>query len=310
MTTQLSRKDFLSDSKPRWCAGCGDFGALKVLTDTFANTGLTKENLVVVSGIGCSSRLPYYTSSYGFHTIHGRAPTVAIGIKLVNPELMVWMVTGDGDALSIGGNHTIHMIRRNPDINVLLLNNQIYGLTKGQASPTSPPGTKSKSSPRGSVDQPIHPLTLALASGATFVARVSDRDPKAMLEIFTKAQAHKGTSFIEVLQNCPIFNDGIFDFVADKKSRALYGLPLVDGEKMLFGPEKDKGLRFRDGQFETVDLKAEEAKIEEIAVHRAGQMNPGLALQLSSLDYPEFPYPLGILRQVETPTLEGSLLNH
>ncbi|MCB1305219.1 MAG: 2-oxoacid:ferredoxin oxidoreductase subunit beta, partial [Leptospiraceae bacterium] len=224
----LTKKDFASDQEVRWCPGCGDYAILSAIQKTMPELGLPKEDIVFISGIGCSSRFPYYMNTYGFHTIHGRAPAVASGLKLMRPELSVWMITGDGDALSIGGNHLIHIIRRNLDINILLFNNQIYGLTKGQYSPTSKQGTVAKSTPEGSLDRPFSALSLAIGAGATFAARVHDKDMKLMTDTFKAAYEHRGTSFIEIYQNCVIFNDGVFDESVSKDHREEHTILLED----------------------------------------------------------------------------------
>src|SRR5688572_24438421 len=230
---KLSKKDFESDQDVRWCPGCGDYAILATVQRTLATLGVKRETTVFVSGIGCSSRFPYYMSTYGFHSIHGRAPAIASGLKVTRPELDVWVITGDGDGLSIGGNHLLHALRRNMDLKILLFNNQIYGLTKGQYSPTSAVGTKAPSTPGGSVDYPVHPLQLALGAGATFVARAVDTDAKGLLDVLLRAHAHKGSVFIEILQNCPVFNDAIWDEVKDDKVGKQ--IALEDGRPLRFG---------------------------------------------------------------------------
>jgi 2-oxoglutarate/2-oxoacid ferredoxin oxidoreductase subunit beta len=241
-TTTLTKKDFASDQTVRWCPGCGDYGILTAMQKTMPELGIAKEDIVFISGIGCSSRFPYYMNTYGFHTIHGRAPAIASGLKLTRPELSVWMVTGDGDALSIGGNHLIHILRRNLDINILLFNNEIYGLTKGQYSPTSARGTVAKSTPDGSVDTPFSPLSLASGAGASFLARTYDKDMKHMEKTVKAAHMHKGTSLVEVLQNCVIFNDEVFEPIVAKETRADKMIFVEHGEKLLFGADNQKGL--------------------------------------------------------------------
>ncbi len=240
---KYTRMDFTSDQAVRWCPGCGDYAILAQTQKLFPDLGMDKENVVFISGIGCSSRFPYYMNTYGFHTIHGRAPAIASGVKIANPELSVWVVTGDGDGLSIGGNHTIHLLRRNLDINVLLFNNRIYGLTKGQYSPTSEIGKVTKSSPLGSLDRPFNPLTLALGADATFVARTIDRETKHLQVMIERSYKHKGTSFLEIYQNCNIFNDGAFAPMTNKESKADKVLWLENGQPMLFGAEKNKGIQ-------------------------------------------------------------------
>ncbi|SVB40964.1 uncharacterized protein METZ01_LOCUS193818, partial [marine metagenome] len=249
-----TKKDFTSDQAVRWCPGCGDYAILAQTQKIFPDLGVDKENFVFISGIGCSSRFPYYMDTFGFHTIHGRAPAIASGVKLANPDLSVWVVTGDGDGLSIGGNHTIHLLRRNLDINVMLFNNRIYGLTKGQYSPTSEVGKITKSTPMGSLDRPFNPLTLALGSGATFVSRTIDKETKHMQSMIMRSHGHKGTSFMEIYQNCNIFNDGAFSNQTDREQKADTVLILENGEPMLFGSDKNKGIRLDGNTPKVVEL--------------------------------------------------------
>lgn len=252
-TATLTKKDFASDQTVRWCPGCGDYGILTAVQKTMPELGVPKEDIVFISGIGCSSRFPYYMNTYGFHTIHGRAPAIASGLKLTRPELSVWMVTGDGDSLSIGGNHLIHILRRNLDINILLFNNEIYGLTKGQYSPTSAKGTVAKSTPDGSVDTPFSPLKLAIGAGGSFLARTYDKDMKHMEKTVKAAHGHKGTSLVEVLQNCVIFNDEVFEPIVAKETRADKMIFVEHGEKLLFGTDNSKGLALNThGGFDVV----------------------------------------------------------
>ena len=239
---KLKKKDFVSDQDIRWCPGCGDYTILNTVQKVFPELGIPKHEFLIISGIGCSSRFPYYMNCFGFHTIHGRAPAVATGAKLSNPDLSVWVITGDGDAMSIGGNHFIHVLRRNLDMNILLFNNRIYGLTKGQYSPTSEVGKKTVSTPMGSLDHPFNPPALALGSEGTFVARAIDKELKHMGQIITEANSHKGTSFVEIYQNCNIFNDGAFANLTDKEQRGLSRILLEDGEPMIFGPENNLGI--------------------------------------------------------------------
>jgi len=295
------RMDFLSPATPRWCPGCGCFAVLKALTATYAELGIPREKLVTLSGIGCSSRLPYYTSTYGFHTIHGRAPTVAMGAKLANPELSVWLISGDGDALAIGGNHTLHLLRRNPDIKLLMLNNQIYGLTKGQASPTSPQGMKTRSTPYGVADNPVNPINLALASGATFVARVPDSNPKQMQAIFAAAHAHRGVAFIEILLNCVTFHDGAYHLITGKDTRAEYSLLLEPGQPMVFGAGQRKVLVSEEGRIAISTVGEDEALPDNTLIHDPGADDAGVAQQLALMSPPERPCALGIFRQVQAP---------
>jgi len=253
-TTTLSSKDFASDQDVRWCPGCGDYTILKQVQSVMPDLGVPRENIVFVAGIGCSSRFPYYMNTYGMHTIHGRAPAIATGLKISRPDLSIWMVTGDGDALSIGGNHIIHLLRRNVDVNVLLFNNEIYGLTKGQYSPTSKQGSVTKSTPMGSIDHPFNPLALALGSDAGFVARAMDRDPKHLNQMLLRSAQHQGTSFLEIYQNCVVFNDGAFELYTDKVSRPASALYLEHGEPMIFGEHHDKGVRLNGMRPEVVTL--------------------------------------------------------
>ena len=307
---KLTRKDFMSDQEVRWCPGCGDYAILATVQRAFPDLGVARENTVFVSGIGCAARFPYYMNTYGVHAIHGRAPALATGIKLVNPELSVWVASGDGDALSIGGNHLIHMLRRNPDIKVLLFNNRIYGLTKGQFSPTSEVGKTTKSSPWGNIDGPLSPLSVALGANATFVARTVDRDPKHMIEVIQAANEHKGTAFIEVLQNCNIFNDGAFEDVTDRKVKDDNQIRLVAGEPLIFGKESDKGIRVdKDGNPEVVKVGEGGVDPSELVVHDPTRPQPSYAFMLAQLDLPSFPVPMGILRSVDQPVYEESMVS-
>lgn len=250
----LTAKDFSTDQEVRWCPGCGDYSILAQVQKVFPALGIPRENFVIISGIGCSSRFPYYMNVYGMHSIHGRATAIASGLKATRPELSVWIVTGDGDCLSIGGNHTIHLLRRNFDVNILLFNNEIYGLTKGQYSPTSEQKKITKSSPVGSIDHPFNPSALALGADATFVARTMDRDPKHLQEMLLRSAQHKGASFLEIYQNCNIFNDGAFEIFTDKKSKSEETLLLEHGKPLIFGTEKKKGIRLNGLKPEVVEL--------------------------------------------------------
>src|SRR6185369_13811726 len=256
MSAPLTKKDFVSDQEVRWCPGCGDYAILAQVQKVLPELGVAREKFVFVSGIGCSSRFPYYVNTYGLHSIHGRAPAIASGIKATRPELSVWIVTGDGDALSIGGNHLIHCLRRNLDVNILLFNNRIYGLTKGQYSPTSEVGKVTKSTPVGSIDHPFDPIALALGADASFVARSIDVETKHLQEIVKRAHAHKGGSFVEILQNCNVFNDGAFSDVTEKDRKAEHTLVLEHGKPLIFGKAKDKGIRLRDFRPEVVSNDA------------------------------------------------------
>lgn len=302
-----TKKDFTSDQEVRWCPGCGDYAILAFVQRVLPELGIPKEKYVFVSGIGCSSRFPYYMNTYGLHTIHGRAPTIATGIKASNPDLQVWVITGDGDALSIGGNHFIHTLRRNVDVKVLLFNNRIYGLTKGQYSPTSEVGKKTKSTPYGSLDYPIDPLSLALGSEATFVARTMDNNPKHLAEILRRAAHHKGTAFVEIFQNCIIFNDGAFDAATGKEARDDNSLLLEHGKPLLFGKEKNKGIRIKGFDPEVVTIGENGVTLDDIMVHDENITNPAYAFMLSRFNLPNFPVPMGVLRQVERATYDGLL---
>src|SRR5512139_482766 len=306
---KLSKKDLESDQDVRWCPGCGDYAILATVQRTLANLGATKENTVFVSGIGCSSRFPYYMNTYGFHTIHGRAPAVATGLKLANPKLDIWLVTGDGDGLSIGGNHLLHVLRRNVDLQILLFNNQIYGLTKGQYSPTSRFGSKSKSTPSGTIDHPVDPISFALGAGATFVARTVDVDAAHSQEMLQRAHEHRGTAFVEILQNCPVYNDNEWLEVEDRKTRTDAALVLEDGEPLVFGPKgARRGIRIVDGVPSVVSLRDDEdPRAAGVAIHREGHESPAYAFALASLTRPAFPLPIGVFRAVEKATYETLL---
>jgi 2-oxoglutarate/2-oxoacid ferredoxin oxidoreductase subunit beta len=292
---QLTAKDFRSDQEVRWCPGCGDYAILAGVQSFLPELGVPKENLVFVSGIGCAARFPYYVQTYGMHSIHGRAPAIATGLATVRPDLSVWVVTGDGDALSIGGNHLIHALRRNVDITILLFNNRIYGLTKGQYSPTSERGKVTKSTPLGSVDQPFNPLSVAIGAEATFVARAIDTDKQGTSEVLRAAAAHRGAAFVEILQNCNIYNDGAFDVVREEKENRLY---LKAGEEVRWG---DKGVRMRpDGTLEIVD-----ASVGGLLRHDPGRDDPGLAFALARLTWETAGgVPLGVFRAVSRPVYE------
>jgi len=301
---KLSKKDLESDQDVRWCPGCGDYAILATVQRTLAQLGVKRENTVFISGIGCSSRFPYYMNTYGFHTIHGRAPTIASGLKITRPELDVWVITGDGDGLSIGGNHMIHALRRNMDLKIILFNNQIYGLTKGQYSPTSAENTRSPSTPTGSIDHPLNPISLALGAGATFVARAADTDAKGMGKILEAAYQHKGSVFIEMLQNCPVFNDGVWEGVKDDPAGKQ--IALVDGKPLLFAGGT-KGIKLGAGMVpEIVEVGDEPGKtpVSELLVHseRGSALYAHLLAQLVT---PAFPMPMGILYRTEKPTYES-----
>ncbi|MCA9672702.1 MAG: 2-oxoacid:ferredoxin oxidoreductase subunit beta [Myxococcales bacterium] len=302
MTPTYTRKDFTSDQDVRWCPGCGDYSILAQIQRVLPDIGKPRHEIAFVSGIGCSSRLPYYMNTYGFHTIHGRAPAIATGLKSVNPNLSVWVVTGDGDGLSIGGNHLLHVMRRNVDLNIILFNNQIYGLTKGQYSPTSEFGKQTKSSPVGNIDHPIRPIGVALAAEASFVARTMDRDTKHLQQTLLAAAAHKGTSFVEVYQNCNIFNDGAFFPLTEKATKADNTVVLEHGKPLIFGKEREKGIRLNGLTPEVVKLS--EVDESELLVHDAERADPVLAMLLDRMTHPQFPVPLGVFRRVERPCYE------
>jgi len=306
-TPTLTRQDFVSDQDVRWCPGCGDYAILSQVQKLFPTLGISKENFLIVSGIGCSSRFPYYMDTYGFHSIHGRAPALASGSKIANPDLSVWVVTGDGDAMSIGGNHFIHVLRRNIDMNILLFNNRIYGLTKGQYSPTSEVGKITKSTPMGSLDYPFNPPQLALGASGTFIARTIDREQKHMGPILEEAHKHKGTSFVEIYQNCNIFNDGAFSDLTEKETKAETQLVLEQGEPMIFGAENNKGLILDGSDFKVVKL-GNDYNANDILKHDKEDKN--LAMLLSEITYnPELPVPIGILYQETKPTYEEMMMN-
>ncbi len=300
-TVELRKADFVSKQTPRWCPGCGDYSILANVQKVMPELNIPRENIVFVSGIGCSSRFPYYMNTYGLHTIHGRAPAFATGLKVARPDLSVWIVTGDGDGLSIGGNQLLHMLRRNLDVNVLLFNNRIYGLTKGQYSPTSEQGKVTKSTPFGSPDIPLNPMLFALSAGATFIARTYDTDSKGMQEIFKEAAKHKGTSFVEIYQNCNIFNDGTFSAVYERSERADRILRLNHGKILVFGKDQNKGIRLRGLKPVIVDLD-KDFNEKDLLMHDQYCEDSALANLLSGFDYPDFPVPMGIFRQVENST--------
>jgi 2-oxoglutarate/2-oxoacid ferredoxin oxidoreductase subunit beta len=306
-----SAKDFSSDQEVRWCPGCGDYAVLKAVQSFLPDLGLRRENIVFVSGIGCSSRFPYYLDTYGMHSIHGRAPSIATGIATAREDLSVWVVTGDGDALSIGGNHLIHALRRNVNMTILLFNNRIYGLTKGQYSPTSEVGKVTKSTPVGSLDHPFNPVSLALGAEATFVARTIDSDRKHLTEVLAAAAAHRGTSFVEIYQNCPIFNDGAFDAIKDRDTKDHAIIPLTHGQPITFGVRDeatglgDKGLvRGAGGGVEVVETAS--VPVEQLLVHDAHNPDPSTAFAISRLTDAGYlnRSPIGIFRQVERPTYD------
>lgn len=299
--SKLTKTDFATQQEVRWCPGCGDYAILASVQKIMPELNIPRENIVFISGIGCAGRFPYYMNTYGFHTIHGRAPAVATGLKITRPELSVWMITGDGDALSIGGNHLLHILRRNLDVNILLFNNRIYGLTKGQYSPTSEQGKVTNTSPQGSLEQPLNPIAVALSAGATFVARALDIDAKGLQSVLMAAAAHKGTSFVEIYQNCHIFNDGTFTEISDRQVREDRTIWLEDGKPLIFGKEKDRGIRLKGLNPEIV------SSTDNVLIHDAQASTPTLAHMLAQMNYPDYPVPFGIFRSIEKITYEEGL---
>jgi 2-oxoglutarate ferredoxin oxidoreductase subunit beta len=302
--TKLARKDFQSDQEVRWCPGCGDYSVLTAVQLLMPELDVKPEEMVMISGIGCSSRFPYYMNTYGMHTIHGRAPAIATGVALARPDLHVWVVTGDGDGLSIGGNHLIHALRRNVNLTILLFNNQIYGLTKGQYSPTSEVGKVTKSTPFGSVDFPFNPISLAIGAEATFVARTHDMDRKHMQETFRRAHEHRGGAFVEIYQNCNVFNDGAFEQILAKDKRPEMLIELHHGQPVRFGAEGEKGIVLDErGEAQIVDVT--EVGADQLLIHDEHRPDPSLAFALSRLaDQPTVPTPVGVFRAVERPVYE------
>ena len=303
-------KDFASDQEVKWCPGCGDYSILKQVQSILPEIGIKRENMVFVSGIGCSSRFPYYMNTYGIHSIHGRAPAVATGIKLANPELNVWIITGDGDGLSIGGNHFIHLMRRNLDVNILLFNNEIYGLTKGQFSPTSQLGLKTKSSPFGVIDQPFNPLSLALGSGDTFVSRTLDREPKNLREVLLEAQKHKGTSFVEIYQNCVIFNDGVFDEFTNKATKEEANLYLENGKPLKFGKDLSKGIILENFEPKIINI-TEDTDESKLWIHDETSILKAQILARFNFDeeFSDFPRPFGVFYEKNRASYEETFTN-
>ena len=310
MSTQLpvlKAKDFESDQDVRWCPGCGDYSILAQMKKMLPSMGVPREKIVFISGIGCSSRFPYYMNTYGIHSIHGRAPALATGLKSVRPDLMVWVITGDGDGLSIGGNHLMHVIRRNLDINIILFNNRIYGLTKGQYSPTSPLGKVTKSTPMGAIDNPLHPLSIAIGCEASFVARSIDTHIKHLEATLQRAAEHRGTSFVEVYQNCNIFNDGAWEYTKDKQTKAENTIELEHGKPLIFGAKRDKGIRLNGLEPEVVEL-GKGVTEDDLLFHDEKAAEPSLAYLLSRMRHEDgFPEPIGVFRAIETPRYDEEL---
>lgn len=305
---KLTAKDFASDQDVRWCPGCGDYSILAQTQRVFPDLGIAKEKIVWISGIGCSSRFPYYMNTYGFHSIHGRAAAIASGVKIASPDLSVWVATGDGDMLSIGGNHFIHTCRRNIDLKILLFNNRIYGLTKGQYSPTSEKGKVTKSTPFGSIDYPFNPVTLALGAECSFVARSLDRDPKHLQAMIKRAAEHKGTAFIEIYQNCNIFNDGAFELLTEKDTKEDHVLFLQHGKPMVFGKAKDKGIIIDGTTPKVVSLTEGKYSINDLLVHNEFDQSVVLAYLLGQMSNdPNYPTPIGVFRQIQKPTYDAEV---
>lgn len=301
---QLTKEDFVSDQMVKWCPGCGDHAILKSMEKVFPQLGVRKEDFVVVSGIGCSSRFPYYMNTYGIHGIHGRAAAIASGVKIANPKLSVWMITGDGDSMAIGGNHFIHVVRRNIDINILLFNNKIYGLTKGQFSPTTPKGSVTKTSPQGSFEDPFNPGELIIGAQGKFFARTVDTSPKMMTEIFIESAKYKGTSVVEILQNCVIFNNKVHALVTGRETKEDNQLHLEAGKPMIYGKEKNKGIVLKGTRLETVTIGENGITEADLLIHEPENPDPGIHVMLSKMQVPDFPVAMGIIRAVPSDTYE------
>ena len=303
----LTKEDFLSDQMVKWCPGCGDHAILSAVAQTFPRTGYAQDHFMVVSGIGCSSRFPYYVNTYGFHSIHGRAAAIATGIKITNPALSVWVATGDGDCTSIGGNHFIHIIRRNIDLTMILFNNQIYGLTKGQYSPTTPQGTVTKTSPLGTIERPCNPGELVIGAKGNFFARCVDTNPKLLSDILLQAAQHKGTAVVEVLQNCMIFADKAHAAITSKETRDDNQLILEAGKPMLFGKNKEKGLVFEGGRLKVVTIGENGVTLEDILVHDPYTQDSHLHMMLAQMCLPDFPVAIGVIRAAAGETYEDAI---
>ncbi len=298
-----SPNDFKSDQEVRWCPGCGDHAILAAITRALAELKIPKEKFAFISGIGCSSRFPYYLSTFGFHSIHGRASAIATGVKVANPDLNVWQITGDGDAMAIGGNHFIHAIRRNIDINIILFNNEIYGLTKGQYSPTSMRGAVTKTSPYGTIEEPFSPGELVIGAKGKFFARTIDSNMQLSTEVYKQAALHEGTSVVEVLQNCVIFNDGVHKHLSDRETREDTTIILINGEPMIFGKNRDKGLKLDGLKLKVVKL-GNGISEKDILMHDCEENNPGIHTMLANMRYPSYPVALGVIRCVSAPTYD------
>ncbi|MDR0713799.1 MAG: 2-oxoacid:ferredoxin oxidoreductase subunit beta [Bacteroidales bacterium] len=302
--TTLEKSNFMSDQMVKWCPGCGNHAVLSSVTQVFPKVGYRKENFVVVSGIGCSSRFPYYVDTYGFHGIHGRAAAIASGMKIANPALSIWVNTGDGDSMAIGGNHFIHAIRRNIDMTVILFNNKIYGLTKGQFSPTTPTGSITKTSPCGTIEAPFNPADLVMGAQGTFFARVADNIPRYMTEILEEAALHRGTAVVEVLQNCIIFADKTHAQVTGREFRDDHQIQLAAGQPLLFGKDKTKGIRLNGLHLEVVELGKNGVTMDDILVHNPSDPDPALQIMIAKMTPPHFPMATGVIRSVEAPSFD------
>ncbi|HSW68249.1 MAG TPA: 2-oxoacid:ferredoxin oxidoreductase subunit beta [Bacteroidales bacterium] len=303
-SVELTKEDFVSDQMVKWCPGCGAYPILAAVANVFPKIGYRKENFMLVSGIGCSSRFPYYVNTYGFHGIHGRPAAIASGIKIANPHLSVWVATGDGDALAIGGNHFIHTIRRNIDINILLFNNEIYGLTKGQYSPTTPMGAVTKTSPQGTIEHPFNPGELVMGAQGTFFARAVDTNLKLLTDVMFEAARHDGTSVVEILQNCIIFNDKAHSNITSKETRDEYQIILKNGEPMIFGKERNKGIRLNNTLLEVVTIGENGIKEEDVLIHDQYEKDPGIHTMLAKMKPPLFPVAMGVIRSAMYPTYD------
>jgi len=305
----LTKEDFVSDQMVKWCAGCGAHAILASIANVFPKIGYKKENFMLVSGIGCSSRFPYYVNTYGFHGIHGRAYAIASGVKISNPKLSVWVATGDGDSMAIGGNHMIHTIRRNIDINVMLFNNMIYGLTKGQYSPTTPMGAVTKTSPQGTIEHPFNAGELVMGAQGTFFARVPDNNIKVMTEVMFEAARHDGTSIIEILQNCVIYNDKVHALITAKDTRDDNQIVLRNGEPMVFGANNDKGIRLKDGHLEVVKIGENDITVDDLLVHDQFQQDNTVQLMIARMTPPHFPVAMGVIRSAMYPTYDDMVVD-
>ncbi len=303
----LTRKDFKLDTTVKWCAGCGAHSVLSSVMNVLPETGVKKEDIVFVSGIGCSSRFPYYINTYGFHSLHGRGAAIATGVKIANPNLSVWLITGDGDSMAIGGNHFIHILRRNINVNILLFNNKIYGLTKGQYSPTTPKGSITKTSPEGTIENPFQPGELAMGAQGTFFARVVDSDPKMMKEVFAAAAAHKGTALVEILLNCVIFANKVHEDITGKDVRNDHQIFLRHGQPMIFGEEHNKGIRLAGNKLEVVTIGENGITEDDILVHDAKDADNDIHYRLVRMGLPEFPVAMGVIRATDSTVFESML---